>query len=229
MSGCATAVEGNAAEDLQQTCDAGNVTTTAIAVGGAAVADAVATDNDAVVGDLTTDDHGVTVVTTRFGFLGASNVAGARDAGLRFDTTGNVIWTYINTAIRYHTTINEFRPEGNLFRGIGVDGARFNRIFVGHPVFGVLSVGDASSALDDDMYIVVEEPAAGNNDLTAPAAWIGAWYRIRISVARAGNVRFDTTGGDTVNGLAAPLILAGAPTTYTCIKETAADWRVEVE
>jgi hypothetical protein len=197
--------------------------------GAAAITDANANADDGVFGDLATDNHGITVCTQRFARIGATNVSGALDNFFYLDCSGDKAIYYSNNNPRYHFEVLAFRPEGTMGRDLGTSSSFFQRTYSGHHVVGVLNVGDASSALDNEEYIIVEEPAAGNNDLTAPTGAIGWKYRIRISVARAGSVRFDTTGGDTVNGGAAPFTMVGAPTTYTVIKETASDWRVEIE
>jgi hypothetical protein len=107
---------------------------------------------------------------------------------------------------------------------IGVDGTRWQRAYVGHHVVGVLILGDASGAADDEEFISIDEPAAGNNDVTLPTAWIGAKYVILVSADRAGDARVDTTGGDTINGVGAPALIPFSLTYYKLYKNSATNW-----
>lgn len=218
--------------NLQQVCDVGNTTTTAMAVGGAAVADAVATDDDLVVGLLTTDNHGITIPTLRLASIGATNVAGARDACFLFDTTGNVIYIYLNGSARYRATINEFRPDSDNARNIGIATARFQFGYIAQHAVDVVSVGDASYVVSGNAvgFITIAAPAAGNNDITLDGAVVGMTLFVEIDTAGAGAVRLVGTGGDafTLDGIGAPspASLGGATGLWMIVAETANLWRV---
>lgn len=99
----------------------------------------------------------------------------------------------------------------------------WGRLYANHRAMGVLNVGDASSALDDEEFVRVTEPAAGANTLTLPAAVVGYTYTIEVT-SGAGTVDIATTGGDTINGAASPLSAIG-PGWHQVIAQTAADWR----
>jgi hypothetical protein len=99
---------------------------------------------------------------------------------------------------------------------IGTNTASWQRGHIGQFDVGILWIGDASGSADDEEQISISEPAAGSNDLTLPASVTGYKYMVWTVGGAGGSARLQTTGGDTINGLAPPFVMV-APAVYLLV------------
>lgn len=213
------------ARNLQAVCDVGNVTTTAMGVAGGTIGDANADADDLVLGVLASAAApGMTLLCTTTGKASYSmtDVAGQLRGGIIYTFTNDRMQVRLSNNVRFTYTVTDIRP--NFTMSLGVQGAEWKRLFSDHRAMGVLQIGDASAALDDEEFVRIAEPAAGINTATLPAAVLGYTYIIEVTAGAGGTVDIATVGGDTINGAGSPLAGIG-PGWHQLIAQDANDWR----
>jgi len=115
----------------------------AVLAGGASESDGAATINDFVGGDVSADEHGITLLTSRYADFGATNSAGNRDACWRFDTSTNTAGLYLNGSAHFWFRTTDMYPHANNVKDIGTTGKRFKNVFWS----GAIYLGPASGAV----------------------------------------------------------------------------------
>jgi hypothetical protein len=198
-----------------------------LVVGAGAFTDAASTESDDVVVGSLTGDHGVSILSQSgafSGWLDFTDTAGSRIGAVQYNHNTDEMNLWVGGVSEVRVTSTQLRPVTDGGMDLGLEGGSWNRGYIDHITSGVLDVGDASSALDNETFVSVLEPAAATNTLTLPSAVPGYWYLIEVANDAAGAVDLDDALGDTINGGAGPLTLTSA-STYFVWALNGTDWR----
>jgi hypothetical protein len=102
----------------------------AVCARGAAEAQGAATINDVVAGSTSTDNHGITLLTSQYAYIAATASAGTFTNGVKIDCTGHIMQFYGNSVVRAALISTSFHPYNDNVRDIGVAGtARWKDAF----------------------------------------------------------------------------------------------------
>jgi len=178
------------------------------------------TTKDLTTGTLTPDDPADDIGTAlspwhqgRFsGLVAAAGSVGFGDSemsgsGWEWTTNGTTsAWLYYNGTRKYFMTAGSsgFYSDTHKVMWCGATTRYWAGIVSQGALWDVNDIGDASATLDNEMLNSITEPAAGANVATLPAAILGRMYFLEVVAGAGGQVNLATTGGDTVNGGAAP-------------------------